>query len=353
MLHPSLAIDAETSEVYGFSHIRIWHREDGQGTKHSRDYQNLPIEEKESNKWLDSSYQSIKTLSKADMVTIVEDREGDIYQQFCDVPRDNVHLLVRNSQNRRMLNGERLHGHLGQLSPKGTYKIEIIQTLSSKQQKRTAELEVRFDKVSLLKPDSLKGGFPESVDVFVIEAREINNPAKPGLIHWRLLTTHEICTLDDALTAIGWYSKRWYIEQVFRLLKKKGFHIENSELESGWAVRKLTVLAMQSALAILQMRLAQQAESGAPATRVFTAPQIDCLKIINVQHQGNTEKQKNPYKDGTLIWAVWVIARLGGWKGYGSQRPPGLITLKYGLDRFEDMYKGFIMINEEKDVYTP
>ncbi|GET21410.1 hypothetical protein [Prolixibacter denitrificans] len=53
MVHPTLAINADTSEVYGFSHIRVWYHEGDTGTKYERDYKRLPVDKKESNKWLE------------------------------------------------------------------------------------------------------------------------------------------------------------------------------------------------------------------------------------------------------------------------------------------------------------
>lgn len=353
MLHPTLAINADTDEVYGFSHIHIWHREAGNGTKHTRDYHNQPVEEKESNKWTKSSLGSINTLKGAGQITIVEDREGDIYQQFCDVPNQHVHLLVRNSQDRRLDNGNTLRKHLAKLPSQGTYKIEIIQTVSSKQGKRKIELAVKFDKVTLIRPKILKGNFPETIQINIIQAQEINPPSGQSPVNWRLMTTHQIGSMKDATTVINWYSKRWYIEQVFRLLKRKGFQIGSSELESGWAIRKLTVLSMKSALTILQLRLSQQSNNKVRATQVFSKLQIACLKGLNKQFQGNTNKQLNPHTSSSLAWATWIIARLGGWKGYESQRPPGLITLKYGLEKFDTMYQGLIMFKNVENVYTP
>lgn len=352
MLHPTLALNADTLEVYGFSHIRMWHREDGTGTKYERDYKSLALESKESYKWIESSLKSMSALEKADMVTVVEDREGDIYKQFCKVPKENVHLLVRNSQNRRLGNGKTLHSHLKELPVQGTYELEIVDGNTFGFKKRKALMQVKYDQVTLLKPRKLKDNTAAKVAVTIVSVEEANpsNPAQT--IRWRLLTTHVVESLPDAIQIVKWYSMRWYIEQLFRLLKSKGFQIERSELESGWAIRKLTVLAMKSALTIMRLKLALQEKNEVDAKQTFNSEQLKCLEYLNNQYQGRTIKQQNRYKPYTLAWAAWILARLGGWKGYESQRQAGFITMKESIDRFEDIYKGFSLL-KNKVVCTP
>jgi len=352
LLHPTLALNADTLEVYGFSHIRIWHREDETGTKHDRNYKSLSVGAKESYKWIDSSLKSRPSLQKADMVTLVEDREGDIYKQFSDVPEKNVHLLVRNSQNRRLDNGKTLHKHLDELSVQGTYELEVMKGNTSGFQKRKVTMQVKYDQVSLLKPASLKDVAAEQVKVTVVSVEEVNPIEPTQTIRWRLLTTHNVKTLTDAIQIVKWYSMRWYIEQLFRLLKSKGFQIERSELESGWAIRKLTVLAMKSALTIMNQKLALQEKNEVAAEQTFNANQLECLESLNDKYQGKTIKQQNQYKPYSLAWTAWIFARMGGWKGYESQRPPGFITIKEGMDRFEDIYIGYTLLKNEV-VCTP
>ena len=67
------------------------------------------------------------------------------------------------------------------------------------------------------------------------------------------------------------------------------------------------------------------------------------LQMIGKKMEGETEKQKNSANVNTLKWATWVIARMGGWKGYASQRKPGPIVLQKGLAKFYNIYEGWLL----------
>ena len=90
---------------------------------------------------------------------------------------------------------------------------------------------------------------------------------------------------------------------------------------------------------------------GDPATiyKELNEQEIECLQKINIKMQGKTEKLSNPYNVNKLKGAVWVIVRLGGWKGYASQRKAGATTLIKGLQKFYDYYEGFSL---QRDVGT-
>ena len=78
-----------------------------------------------------------------------------------------------------------------------------------------------------------------------------------------------------------------------------------------------------------------------PASVAFNLEQQQCLSQLAPSYQGKTPKQQNPYPPSSLPWATWLIARLGGWSGYLSQRPPGMPTLVHGLRRFESIFLGW------------
>ena len=139
----------------------------------------------------------------------------------------------------------------------------------------------------------------------------------------------------------------WDIEQLFRTLKRQGLGIEQSVLEDGEALEKLAMIALIGASITMQLVLARAAEGqDAPAELVFDEMQIEVLHALQAKLQGRTIKQKNPYRLGTLAWASWTIARLGGWTGYESDRSTGPITMRDGLERFNALVDGYKLARE-------
>lgn len=121
-------------------------------------------------------------------------------------------------------------------------------------------------------------------------------------------------------------------------------------MESGWGIRKLILMQLSALLKILQMNIAySQPEGGQLIEEVFTQEEIRVLTHLNKQLQGKTAKTQNNNHPGRTKWATWVVGRLGGWKGYDSQGPPGVICLKIGLDRLYHIIQG---IEIAKDICT-
>jgi hypothetical protein len=347
-LHGSLVLDCATEIILGYSNIQLWHREEDKTDKERRNYKYQPIEEKESYKWIKACNESKNHLSQAHTITFIEDREGDIYHQFATVPDSRTHLIIRSRDNRRLSDGSKLFDKLSEQPVAGQYEIPIVKDIRKGVESRTAVVEVRYCKVSIARPVALKKKeLPESVKLYAIEVKEINPPQGVSKVCWRLLTTHFVRTFEEAVNLVKKYRLRWYIEQLFRLLKKKGFKIESSELETGWAIRKLTVMILSSALRVMQLLLAYNKEDSQPIEQVFNQKEINCLKAINETLHGETEKSKNKNNPTNLSWATWIIARLGGWKNYNSKRPPGPIILKKGLDRFANIYQGWSLAQNE------
>ncbi len=342
-VHPTLVLDAQQGFPLGFGHIHLWNRCWDKGTKYTRSYAQQPIEEKESYRWIDSSLTVRSRLEGASKVTFIADREGDIYQEFALVPNQWTDVLIRSRSDRRLFEEEAtLYESLASSELAHRYEIKIRGNNGRK--KRRARLEVRFKKVRLQKPSKLKDErLPAYVELFVVEARESSETVPQGEdpILWRLLTTHAVETVSQAMEVIAWYGLRWWIEQLFRLLKTQGLCIESSQMEHGIALKKLAVMALPVALELLQLVSDRDGSMGAPAEIVFSVEEIDFLGYLQRILEGKTHKQQNPYVDGTLAWAAWMIGRLGGWTGYKRSSPPGPIRMKRGMERFRERFVGW------------
>ena len=103
---------------------------------------------------------------------------------------------------------------------------------------------------------------------------------------------------------------------------------------------------MEAALKIEKLKMSRDGEGEMKTSDLFDNEEIKLLEILNEDLQGATDKQKNPYLNEHLSWASWVIARLGGWKGFKSQRPPGSIIFFRGLQKFSTAFMTFKLVKK-------
>lgn len=354
-LHPTLLVTAEGGHALGFSDVVLWSRAAERPSKQERNYRDLPLEEKESRRWAGSLVRSRAALGPSVRLTGVCDCEGDAYPLFARLEEpQRTGLIVRVCRDRRVEGtSQRLFTHLAQQPLLGCESVEIRGDVRKRRSARTARLEYRAVAVVLPRPRYWPREAARSPQLWAVEAREIAEtvPAGEKPIHWRLLTTHPVESFAQARQIVAWYRQRWHIEQVFRLLKREGLDIEGSQLGSGYALRRLAVLALGAALEVLRLLRAERGESEQPLEEVFDPIQQQCLHAVATRVQGRTPAQQNPHPPQTLAWAAWIIARLGGWSGYRSQRAAGPITYKHGLARFTTLCEGFAL--HLTDLCTP
>lgn len=354
--HVHLNVSAQDGRLLGLGHVHLWHREAAKRT--AINYW-TPLEEKESFRWPRGCRETKKCLQGAALVTFIQDREGDMFETFATIPDERHHLLIRQQYNRRIRVGpnreELVKDYLKGLAACGSYRF-IIPKGHSKKAGRVAYMEARWAQVDILKNDkyAYEKNYPKSLTLYVVQVKEYpwSVPQGEEPIEWCLWTTHPVTSFADVLQIVYWYSLRWLIEEFFRILKKEGFRLENSELDSGTALRKMGLLAMKSAISVLQLKQAREGNNNIPIQAVFDSTEQECLEQLNPILEGKTQALKNPHQPKTLAWATWIIARLGGWKGYASQRPPGVITLKNGLDQFHALFIGW-KLSRDALVYKP
>lgn len=337
-VHPALAVDAQDGSVLGLAGATIWRRQKVKVAK----YQELPIEEKESHKWLATPLAARAELAGAALMTVVADREADIYELFARLPDERTHVLIRATKDRALAEkGGRLFATIADTPEIGRLSFELVGRPGRKA--RTVTLAVRFCPVTLRQPRvGADKRDPRSLTLTLVEVGEIDPPPGEEAILWRLLTTHAVASLEDAGRIVDLYRLRWTIEQVFRTLKSQGLALEDSFLADGDALECLAATALIAACTVMQLVQGRGAAGRShKASRLFGPREMTVLRAVNKKYQGKTEKQKNPHPPASLAWAAWCIARLGGWNGYASERPPGPITFARGLQRFAAIAQGF------------
>jgi hypothetical protein len=342
--HPMLIVNPISNSLIGFSSIQIYNRTWDQPGKKER--KRLDIEEKESYRWIKSSIETKELLSENVSVTIIGDRENDIYEDFDRVPDGRTNLLIRSRCDRKIV-GEhkKLYNLLNSTMVAGSVEVDI--TAQKNRKKRTALIDVKFTKAKICAPPGLTVSQNE-IEIYIIEATENPStiPTNEAGISWKLLTTHKIENLDKAIQCINWYKKRWLIEELFRVIKTKGFEIESSQLGEGFKLKKLLAMTLEVALQVMRLKLSLNNVTQ-KQNNLFNSNEIKFLEKVNKKIERQTQKQKNPYEEKTLAWIAWIIARIGGWTGYKSQGVPGYITIKNGLDKYHQQYEGFLMFSDD------
>ena len=337
LLHAMLAVDARDGCCLGLVAGRGWTRAGRQEVAHPE----RPLSARESERWLSTAVAARTVLAEAAMVTVIADRESDLYAAWAQLPGEAFHLIARTGKDRRLHGGGMLHAFGAALPVAGTRLVALRERAG--RPPREARLSLRFGAVALRRPAKTGvSGLPDSVALRYVEVVELAPPAAAEPLHWRLLTTHPVDSVDDAWRIVDWYRQRWIIEQLFRVMKQQGLQVEASQLDSAERLLKLIAIAAKAACVTMQLVQARDGDDR-PAGHLFTAAEITTLDALVPGLEGATARQKNPHPCHSLAWAAWIVARLGGWDGYPSSRPPGPITFKNGFEHFRAIATGWAL----------
>jgi hypothetical protein len=149
LLHAALALDADSNALLGLVDAQVWNRDKGKVTaRRSR-----AIADKESQCWLSSAVKAGEALSAARTITVISDRESDIYEHFVRRP-PNVELLVRANWNRKIkLKSGAFANQFGFVDglPEAT-RFSVTIPAAPGRKERTAELALRFSLVTICRP---------------------------------------------------------------------------------------------------------------------------------------------------------------------------------------------------------
>jgi hypothetical protein len=336
-LHPAIAVDANDGALLGLVDAVFLHRRGGKRGQHN----NQPFADKESRRWLDATHQAAGLAAAgASAVTVIADREGDIYEMFACRPAE-TDLLIRVQHDRVLDDGTRLFDAMAALPELGRETVAL--PAAPGRPARDAVLALRARAVTLRRPHRNRRAeaakLPGAMTLFLVEAREVDPAPEVTPVQWRLLTTHRVASVSEAKQITQFYRQRWTIEQLFRVMKTKGFDIEAVRVGEDGPFENLATATLIAAIQVLQMVRERDGAAGRALADAFAASDQPVLEAVCATLEGKTARQKNPHAKGSLAYAAWVCARLGGWTGYYGK--PGPIVILQGLLRFKAIRHGW------------
>lgn len=322
--HTTLAV-SETGVPLGLFAQQVWRR-DKSAPKEPDAHKKLPITQKESMKWLNGLYQ---TQGSSSQVIVIGDREADVYELFQEAKNTDTDLIIRAKSNRCLMSEGKLFEALDQQEFVATFEFEVARQVN--QEKRLAQVGLRYGSVTLLPPQRPKSSavIPLTpLTLQVVEVVEMNAPTDVKAIHWLLLTTLELNSVQDAQRVVRFYTYRWVVER-FHYVLKSGCKLEHSQLKSYEALTRFLALCSHQAWHILELTYQARVTPDASCDSLLTTEQWQALQA----HQTGQLSLSCP----TLEEATRSIAQLGGFIGRKSDGFPGVKVLWRGWQRLNDL----------------
>jgi hypothetical protein len=331
LMHTSFVVTPEGLPL-GLAAVQFWTRKEFKGANELKRHVNptrVPIEEKESIRWLSSLVQTSALLADPERCVYIGDRENDIYEFFCAAREAGTHFLVRTCVDR--LAGDGRHtvaGVMARAPVAGQHRIEVTAEDGSVSE---AVLRLRYKRVHILPPIGKQKRYP-ALDLTVIHAREAQKPRGRDRIDWRLVTDLAVVSPEEAVEKLRWYAQRWKIE-LFHKILKSGCRVEAARLRTAERLAKLIAVFCILSWRIFWTTMINRIAPNAPPGSALTETEMTIIDRA-VRDRPTIPAGK------TLAHYLIKIACLGGYLARARDRPPGNAVIWRGWSRLMNMTLG-------------
>jgi hypothetical protein len=198
LMHSSLAVTAEGLPL-GLAAIKFWTRRKFKGTnalKRKVNPTRVPIEAKESIRWLENLNQSTELLGEPSRCIHIGDRESDIYELFCLAQERGTKFLVRTCVDRLVGDGKHtIAAVMRRVKVKATHQVEVRDVKGAVSE---ATVRVKYHRLQVHPPIGKQKKYPPLV-LTVIHALDESTPRGRERINWKLITNLPVRCRKDAL----------------------------------------------------------------------------------------------------------------------------------------------------------
>jgi hypothetical protein len=274
----------------------------------------------------------------------VMDRGADNFEVYYHCREQQSDWVVRVTQKTRKVlvpagGNPSLNAYLKTFPLAGSYQLRLRARARSRERgpepARTAKVEVHFGRIEMPFPVHksayLTRFSPEPIAMWVVHAVEVDAPKDVEAIEWILLTSLPVASFEDAWRILGYYEKRWLIEEWHKALKT-GCRVEERQLKTKEGLERITALLSVVAVRLLQLKSAARTTPDCPAGQVVPLHWIRMLMAAR-------KRLKNAVAM-TIGEFYRELAKLGGFLGRKCDGEPGWITIWHGWQKLYLLIRG-------------
>ena len=330
LMHASMAITPDGLPL-GLTAAKFWSRDKFKGTaalKRKVNPTRVPIEQKESMRWLDNLRLSTELTGAPERCVHIGDRESDIYELYCLAEELGTNFLVRSCVDRLAEDGgTTIAKVMAEVQSSGTREVRFR---DAQGKDHRAVLSVRHATMTVRPPIGKQRKYRHQ-DLQIIHAEELDPPEGRAPVFWKLITNLPVATHADAVHKLEWYALRWKIESFFRTLKT-GCRIEELRLATADRLANCIALCCVVAWRVSWLAMLSREAPGTDPAAVFTHAEQSLLERL--MPDGKRQVRRD------LSFYVRAVARLGGYLDRTSDPPPGTTVIWRGFSRLADLVEG-------------
>jgi hypothetical protein len=339
LLHSSLVVTTDGLPL-GLAAVKFWTRKKFKGTnalKRTVNPTRVPIEEKESARWLDNLRQATTQLGEPARCVHVGDREADIFELFGAAREAETHFLVRTCVDRLAGRGTTTVAKTMAREPiRGSHAVEVR---DDRGRVSMARVYLRFCRMTVHPPVAKRKRY-SPLSLTVIHAHERGTPVGRDPIRWNLLTDLPVEDLASAIEKLNWYAMRWKQESYHKVLKS-GCRAEHAKLRTAERLTNLLAVFCIIGWRVFWLTMSARASPDAAPETALTTTEIEILDRM-AAHAARAEATP----ERTIARYLLAVAKLGGYLARAGDPPPGNMVLWRGLTRLTDIHLGFELRNQ-------
>lgn len=289
--------------------------------------QRRSIEDKESNRWLETGREAMKIVPENVTAIHVCDREGDFYELYAETLTLESKFVIRVSQDRATVDGDNTMQQIRRTAACGVADITIPRDTRKNVAAQTIEMEIAYCAATIARPKRVTQDAPKQLTLNLVRITEITLADDP--IEWILATNMPLENSDDALKIVTFYTHRWKIER-FHFILKSGCKVEKIQQRS--YSRILPVLFIYSIIAAFILSITYFARNSPSTPCDSFLSEIEWKTLYRLVNRS----PKPPIRPYSIASAVAFLGELGSFKHKPSDGDYGVLSVWKGLFRLFD-----------------